>query len=176
MSSILRNAVCAACLALVPSALHAQTEVRVMAHGGMLPFTALHGGGQVEITPGGGDRSYFAEYNRWVWGMLCVAVLDTPPGGLFADEGTGGRCSETGYTVHGGVTRHLKGEEARWRPYVSGAAGVARVLDRYAESRPVRLSVTAKVAKASAPATKPLRPASPGGVASVNSTATPSFS
>ncbi len=144
MSSILRNALCAACVALLPTALDAQTETRVMAHGGIFPFTTLHGGGQVEVTPRGGSTSYFAEYNRWVWGMICVTPMDTPPGGLFADDETGNRCSETGYTVHGGVTRHLKGEGARWRPYVSGAAGVARVLDRYVESRPVRLSLGAE--------------------------------
>jgi hypothetical protein len=139
MPSPIRNAARAACiaagLAVVPIASSAQTEVRVMPYAGMTPVVAVQGGGQVEVTPRGGDVSYFAEYNRWAWGLICVGV----PEGQEED-----RCSETGYTVHAGVTRHLASRESRWRPYLSGGAGVARVLDEGLESRPVRLSLAAE--------------------------------
>ena len=131
MSSILRNAVCAACVALLPSTLAAQAETRVTAHAGMLPFTALHGGGQVEVTPRGGDLSWFAEYNRWAWGMICVEEV----------RGAGRGCPQTGHSLHAGMTHRLGRAGARWRPYLSGAAGAARVLDLNEESRPVQLSL-----------------------------------
>ena len=139
MSSIFRNTLCAAaCVALLPAASAAQTQVRVMAHGGLMPFTTLFGGGQVEIAPRGGNTSFHADYNQWAFGMGCEdAVGHTWPD----DVGSDTRCGETGYTVHGGVTRHLRGDGVRWRPYVSGGAGVARVLDRYVEDRPTRLSL-----------------------------------
>jgi hypothetical protein len=121
---------CAAAAALLPSALAAQTETRVTAHAGMLPFTALHAAAQVEVTPGGG-LSYFAEYNRWAWGMICVE-----------EAGGGGRgCPQTGHSLHAGVTRRLGRAGARWRPYLSGAAGAAHVLDLNEASRPVQLSL-----------------------------------
>lgn len=140
----LRNTVRAACVAagvaLLAPAAGAQTQVRVMAHGGLMPFTTVHGGGQLQVTPGGGGTSFYAEYNQWAWGIICDAVLEPhnpdEPGG-----GGGSRCSETGYTVHGGVVRHLKPADAAWRPYMSAGAGVARVLDRYADERPVRASL-----------------------------------
>ncbi|HEX6373724.1 MAG TPA: hypothetical protein VF006_32655 [Longimicrobium sp.] len=142
MSSIVRNTLRAGCLAagvalLAPDGA-AQTEVRVMAHGGLLPFTTVYGGGQVQVTPGAGGTSFYAEYNQWAWGIICESALD--PGS--PDEFVGDdRCSETGYTVHGGFTRHLRGSGASWRPYVSAGAGVARVLDRTEADRPVRPSL-----------------------------------
>ncbi len=138
MSSIIRKTASAACLAAgvaaFPLAAGAQTEVRVMPYAGMMPIVAVQGGGQVEVTPRGGDVSWFAEYNRWAWGLICVGVAE----GQEED-----RCAETGYTVHGGATRHLGRREAWWRPYVSGGAGVARVLDDdpEAESHPIHLSL-----------------------------------
>lgn len=142
MSRILRNTLRAVCLAaavaLLAPAAGAQTQVRLMAHGGMLPFTTLYGGGQVEITRGAGSTSYYAEYNRWVWGMICVDVLE--PSGRFDNERYT-RCAETGYTAHAGVTRHFRSADARWRPYLSAGAGVARVLDDYATRHPVRASL-----------------------------------
>lgn len=143
MSRILRNTLRAACLgaaiALLAPAAGAQTEVRVMAHAGMLPFTTIHAGGQVQVTPGGGNTSYYAEYNQWAWGLICVGVADPDAPDGFGDD----RCSETGYTVHGGFVRHLRGADVRWRPYLSAGAGVARVLD-HEEDRPVRLSLAAE--------------------------------
>ena len=133
MPSILRNAVCAACVALLPSLLAAQTQTRVMAHGGIMPFTSANASGQVEITPRDGNTSYFAEYSRWAWGLICVGLVGSGEG----DE----RCAETGYTVHAGVTRHLRGADARWRPYVSGGAGVARVVDASDRGRPFHPSL-----------------------------------
>jgi hypothetical protein len=142
MSPNLRNALRAACAAaamVLTAPAGAQTEVRVMAHGGVLPFTSVHGGGQVQVTPGGGSTSLYAEYNQWAWGLICESVLDPgAPGGIGGDDD---RCSETGYTVHAGFTRHLRGTKASWRPYLSAGAGVARVLDRYVPDRPVRASL-----------------------------------
>lgn len=112
-----------------------------MAHGGMLPFTTLHAGGQVQVAPGSGGTSFYAEYNQWAWGIICVSVLDPDaPDGIGDD-----RCSETGYAVHAGATRHLGRAEALWRPYVSGGVGVARVLDRTLEDRPVRAALVGEV-------------------------------
>lgn len=134
---MIRNTVCAAVFALLPSVLHAQAEVRVMAHGGLMPFTTLYGGGQVEIAPRGGSTSFHADYNQWAFGMGCEDTV----GDIAPHFGSDGRCGETGYTVHAGVTQHLRGAGVRWRPYVSGAAGVARVLDHSPENRPLNLSL-----------------------------------
>jgi hypothetical protein len=133
MSSTLRNALCAACVALLPSMLPAQTQTRVMAHGGMFPFSTLHAGGQVEVTPGAGSTSYYGEYSRWAFGLICVGGV-----GAGSDED---RCGETGYTVHAGVTRHLRDANVRWRPYLSAGAGIARVVDGSDRSHPVRPSL-----------------------------------
>lgn len=142
MSRILQNTVRGACLAagvtLLAPAAAAQTQVRVMAHGGMLPFTTLYGGGQVEVTPRAGGTSFYAEYNRWVWGMICVSVLEAD--GRF-DNQPDNRCAETGYTAHAGLTQHFRSADARWRPYLSAGAGVARVLDDYRTRHPLRPSL-----------------------------------
>lgn len=135
------RAVCVAASVLVAPAAGAQTTVRVMAHGGFLPITTIYGGGQLEITPGGGNTSFYADYNQWAWGVACESAVDHD---WPDDAGADARCGETGYTVHGGVTQHLRGADTRWRPYVSAGAGVARVLDRYEEDRPVRLSLAAE--------------------------------
>jgi hypothetical protein len=142
MTSILRTTLRAACLgaaaALLATPAATQTEVRVMAHAGLTPFLTVHGGGQVQVTPRAGNTSYYAEYNQWAWGIVCESVVDDVlPDGIGGDD----RCSETGYTVHGGFVRHLRGVASSWRPYVSAGAGVARVLDRYVDGRPVRLSM-----------------------------------
>ncbi|HEV3052271.1 MAG TPA: hypothetical protein VGX50_18315 [Longimicrobium sp.] len=131
--STLRNALCAACVALLPSMLAAQTQTRVMAHGGIMPFVSANAGGQVEITPRDGNTSYFAEYNRWAWGLVCVSLVGSDEG----DE----RCAENGYTVHAGVTRHLRDAGSRWRPYVSGGAGVARVVGEDDRGHPLHASL-----------------------------------
>lgn len=138
MLPIIRNTLCAAAVvALLPAVSAAQAQVRVMAHGGLMPFTTLYGGGQVEVGRRGGTTSFHADYNQWAFGMGCEdAVGHTWPG-----DDPDDRCGETGYTVHGGVTQHLRGTGVRWRPYVSGGAGVARVLDRSMEDRPMRLSL-----------------------------------
>jgi hypothetical protein len=143
MSRIIRNTLRAACLAggvtlFAPSA-GAQTQVRVMAHGGMLPFATVYGGGQVQLTPRAGNTSYHAEYNRWAWGITCESPVyhEPPPNGPIDD----GRCGETGYTAHAGLTRHLRSADARWRPYLSAGAGVARVLDDYRTRHPLRPSL-----------------------------------
>lgn len=146
MSHIFRNTVraawIAAGMALLPSALDAQTEVRMMAHGGILPFVSGHAGGQLEITPAAGSVSYFAEYNRWAWGLVCTAVVDLNQSDAPSSyDGDAGRCAETGYTVHAGVTRHLKDADARWRPYLSAGAGVARVVDEYGGEHPAHASL-----------------------------------
>jgi hypothetical protein len=133
MRPIIRAVLRACAAALLPCALAAPTETRVAAHAGMLPFTALHAAAQVEVTPGGGGVSYFAEYNRWAWGMICVEEI----GG----SGSGRGCPQTGHSLHAGVTHRLGRAGARWRPYLSGAAGAARVLDVNEESRPVQLSL-----------------------------------
>lgn len=142
MSRILRNTLRAACaaagMALLAPAAGAQTQVRLMAHGGLLPFSTIHGGGQVQLTPGAGSTSYYAEYSHWAWGMACEsAVPFDEPDEFFSDE----RCGETGYTAHAGVTRHLRSADARWRPYLSAGAGVARVLDDYRTRHPLRPSL-----------------------------------
>jgi hypothetical protein len=137
--NILRAAGVAAGVALLASSAGAQARVRVMAHGGMLPFATVYGGGQVQVTPAAGTTSFYAEYNQWAWGIACESALDhEPPPGEFIDDS---RCGETGYTAHGGATRHLRGAGVAWRPYVSAGAGVARVLDRSLDDRPVRLSL-----------------------------------
>jgi hypothetical protein len=140
MSSILRNTLRAACLyaALLASPAASQTQVRVMAHGGLLPFSTVHGGGQVQVAPGG-NTSFYAEYNQWAWGIACESAVD---GGVPFDYDDD-RCGETGYAVHGGFTRHLREAGASWRPYLSAGAGVARVLD-HTDDRPVRMSLTAE--------------------------------
>ncbi|HEX5872565.1 MAG TPA: hypothetical protein VFY65_19180, partial [Longimicrobium sp.] len=145
MSRILRNILRAGCVAagvaLLAPAAAAQTEVRVMAHGGLLPFSTVHGGGQVQVTPGAGGTSFYAEYNQWAWGMACESAvdLDAPPG--FVDDS---RCGETGHTVHGGFIRHLRGPGASWRPYVSAGVGAARVLDHSETDHPLHLSLAAE--------------------------------
>jgi hypothetical protein len=141
VSSILRNTLRAACLcagaALLAPCAAAQTQVRVMAHGGLLPFSTVHGGGQVQVTPGG-NTSFYAEYNQWAWGIACEsAVRDGVPFDPGHDDD---RCGETGYAVHGGFARHLRGAGASWRPYLAAGAGVARVLD-HTDNRPVRMSL-----------------------------------
>jgi hypothetical protein len=138
MSAILRNALCAAGLALLPSTLAAQTQTRVMAHGGMFPFISANVGAQVEITPGSRSTSFFAEYNRWAWGLICV-------GRVGGEDDAADRCAESGYTVHAGVTEHLANADARWRPYLSAGAGIARVVDEYDGRRPIHPSLAAEV-------------------------------
>jgi hypothetical protein len=142
MASLIRSTLCgcvAAALAFAAPA-GAQTGVRVMVQGGLLPFTNLHAGGQVQVTPRGGNTSFYAEYNQWAWGLVCVGVADSGAPDGFGDD----RCSETGYTVHVGAARHFGGAQARWRPYVSGGAGIARVFDRTVRDRPIRASLAAE--------------------------------
>lgn len=143
MSSIFRTTCRAALLAagvsLAPSLLCAQAEVRVMAHGGLMPFLSIHGGGQVQVTPRAARSTLYAEYNQWGWGMACESVVED--GGVPFDPVDEPRCGETGYTVHAGVIRHLKDAGVAWRPYVSAGAGLARVLNRHEEHRPVRASL-----------------------------------
>ena len=142
MYRIIRNTLRAACavagIALLAPAAGAQTQVRLMAHGGMLPFTTIQGGGQVQLTPGSGNVSYYAEYSHWAWGMTCESALDHERPNDFVGND---RCGETGYTAHAGVTRHLRGAGVSWRPYVSAGAGVARVLDDYRTRHPLLASL-----------------------------------
>lgn len=142
MPSIVRNTLGAGCLAagfaLLAQAAGAQTEVRVMAHGGLLPFASVYGGGQVQVTPGAGGTSFYAEYNQWAWGLTCESALELDAPNDYVDDS---RCGETGYTVHGGFSRHLRGSSVSWRPYVSAGVGAARVLDHSATDHPVRLSL-----------------------------------
>jgi hypothetical protein len=145
MSRIIRNTLRAACLcagaALLASPAGAQTQVRVMAHGGLLPFSTVHGGGQVQVTPAGGSTGFYAEYNQWVWGIICAVSEPHHPDAPDApNTPVADRCGETGYTVHGGLVRHLRDAGASWRPYLSAGAGVARVLD-HTDDRPVRMSL-----------------------------------
>jgi hypothetical protein len=142
MSRIIRNTLRTACAAAAVTLLApfagAQTQVRLMAHGGMLPFTTIHGGGQVQLTPGSGSTSYYAEYNQWAWGITCESAVAFEGPDEFIDDG---RCGETGYTAHAGVTRHFRSGDARWRPYLSAGAGVARVLDDYRTRHPLLASM-----------------------------------
>jgi hypothetical protein len=142
MSRIIRNTLRAACLTgglalLAPSA-GAQTQVRLMAHGGMLPFATVYGGGQVQLTPRAGSTSYYVDYNHWAWGIACESPVAFEGPDEFIDDS---RCGETGYTAHAGLTRHFRSADARWRPYLSAGAGVARVLDDYRTRHPVRPSL-----------------------------------
>lgn len=138
MSSIIRKSLCAAAfVALLPAVSAAQSEVRVMAHGGLMPFTTIYGGGQVEVGPRGGNAAFYADYNQWAFGMGCEDAVDPV-------WSSSARCGETGYSLHGGVTGHLGSAGARWRPYASGGAGVARVLDHGLQDRPLRLSLAAE--------------------------------
>lgn len=113
------RAACIAAAALLPSVVAAQ-GVRVMPYGGMTPLTAVAAGGQVEAEVGR-NLSAFADYNRWAWGLICV-------GAPIAGEEDTDRCGETGWTFHAGAVHHLRDAGARWRPYVSAAAGAAQVI------------------------------------------------
>lgn len=108
-----------------------------------MPFTSIYGGGQVQVTPRAGNVSWYAEYNQWGYGIACESVLDFDTPDVRWPDGVGDpdRCGETGYTVHVGFIRHLKPASATWRPYLSAGTGVARVLDRYVEDRPVLASL-----------------------------------
>jgi hypothetical protein len=141
MMSILRPsrllvAVALACAA-APSAAAQQPgesrpEVGVMPYFGSAFILAMQGGLQIQVRPSANsDWTFFADYNRWVWGLVCVGVLAEEGGVEYYDD----RCGEEGNAIHVGAMRTFN-RAGKWQPYVSAGAGLSEVVTRDKDDRP----------------------------------------
>ncbi|WP_331073810.1 hypothetical protein [Longimicrobium sp.] len=107
-------------------------EIGVMPYFGTAYSAAVQAGLQIQVRPSANSEwTFFADYNRWVWGLVCVDYL-------LANEGGGpnydDRCGEEGNAMHMGVMRTFGA--GNWQPYVSAGAGLSEVVTRERDDRP----------------------------------------
>jgi hypothetical protein len=140
--SILRPARIALALALAcaaaPSAAQqpgeSRPEVGVMPYFGTAFLVAVQAGVQIQVRPSANSEwTFFADYNRWLWGLICVAYVGTDENGdTYFDDG---RCGEEGNAMHMGVMRTFN-RAGIWQPYVSAGAGLSEVVTKAKDDRP----------------------------------------
>ena len=130
-------AVALACAA-APSAAQqpgeSRPEVGVMPYFGTAFILAVQGGLQIQVRPSAtSDWTFFADYNRWLWGLVCVAYGGVDENGdtYFGDD----RCGEEGNAMHVGAMRTFN-RAGRFQPYVSAGAGLSEVVTRDRDDRP----------------------------------------
>jgi hypothetical protein len=120
---------CAAvpCAAQMPG--DKRPDVSVMPYFGTAFTTAVQAGLQVQVRPSADSEwTFFADYNRWLWGLVCVAYANEE----LEDRS---RCGEEGNAMHMGVMRTFN-PGANWQPYVSAGAGLSEVVTREKDDRP----------------------------------------
>lgn len=81
---------------------------------------------QVPLSPDE-EWTFFADYNRWMYGLICVSYVG-------AGEGED-RCGEEGNAMHLGMIRTFR-SGAFWQPYVAAGAGISEVVTREKDDRP----------------------------------------
>jgi hypothetical protein len=103
-------------------------EIGVMPYFGTAYSAAAQAGLQIQVRPSAHSQwTFFADYNRWIWGLVCV---DYVGGGPNFDE----RCGEEGNAMHVGAMRTFGA--GNWQPYVSAGAGLSEVVTKEKDDRP----------------------------------------
>lgn len=103
-------------------------EIGVMPYFGTAYSAAAQAGLQIQVRPSANSQwTFFADYNRWVRGLVCVDYVGGSPN--FDD-----RCGEEGNAMHMGVMRTFGA--GNWQPYVSAGAGLSEVVTREKDDRP----------------------------------------
>jgi hypothetical protein len=119
--------------AAVPSAAQqtgeSRPEIGLMPYFGTAYSAAAQAGLQIQVRPSANSEwTFFADYNHWIWGLVCV---DYVGGGPNFDE----RCGDEGNALHMGVMRTFN-RAGNWQPYVSAGAGLSEVVTRERDDRP----------------------------------------
>jgi hypothetical protein len=126
--------VCAAAPSAAQQPREPRPEVAVMPYFGTAFTVAVQGGLQIQVRPSADSEwTFFADYNRWLWGLVCVAYVRVDEdGGTYFDDG---RCGEEGNAMHVGAMRTFN-RAGSWQPYVSAGAGLSEVVTRDKDDRP----------------------------------------
>jgi hypothetical protein len=125
---------CAAAPAAAQPPGEPRPQVGVMPYFGTAFLVAVQAGVQIQVRPSANSEwTFFADYNRWLRGLICVAYVGTDENGdtYFDDD----RCGEEGNAMHMGVMRTFN-RAGNWQPYVSAGAGLSEVVTREKDDRP----------------------------------------
>lgn len=114
-------------------------EIGVVPYFGTAYVVAVQAGLQLQVRPSPeSEWTFFADYNRWLWGLVCVAYVGTGEDGVAYYDN---RCGEEGNAMHMGVMRTFN-RAGNWQPYVSAGAGLSEVVTKEKDDRPSLLLET----------------------------------
>ncbi|HZG43549.1 MAG TPA: hypothetical protein VEY93_11335, partial [Longimicrobium sp.] len=124
---------CAAAPSAAQQPREPRPEIGVMPYFGTAYSAAVQAGLQIQVRPSADSEwTFFADYNRWLWGLVCVDyALVNGDGSTYYDD----RCGEEGNAMHVGAMRTFN-RAGNWQPYVSAGAGLSEVVTKEKDDRP----------------------------------------